>query len=143
MTPGGSILYALRSALDSPPQVVRLDATAPDQPTFLKAPGQSRPLPGTLTELLLTTDHGFADSAPLILPEDAGPDDPSPLLVEVHGGPQLSWSGWPWQWNPWPFVARGYAVLLPDPARPPDTGSRCRHADAASTAAGPTATSSP
>ncbi|MDH6431647.1 dipeptidyl aminopeptidase/acylaminoacyl peptidase [Streptomyces sp. SAI-144] len=117
VTPDGSLLYALRGALDSSPQVTRLDATEPDQqPTVLKAPGDLGPLPGSLTEVHTTADDGFALRAWLILPEGAGPDHPSPLLVEAHGGPQSSWSGWPGQWNPWPFVARGYAVLLPDPA---------------------------
>src|SRR5258708_24357308 len=28
----------------------------------------------------------------------------------------MSWNSWSWRWNPWLMVARGYAVLLPDPA---------------------------
>jgi dipeptidyl aminopeptidase/acylaminoacyl peptidase len=27
-----------------------------------------------------------------------------------------SWNSWSWRWNPWLMAARGYAVLLPDPA---------------------------
>ena len=27
-----------------------------------------------------------------------------------------SWNAWQWRWNPWLAAARGYAVLLPDPA---------------------------
>nr|WP_276612430.1 prolyl oligopeptidase family serine peptidase [Kineococcus vitellinus] len=27
-----------------------------------------------------------------------------------------SWNAWSWRWNPWLATARGYAVLLPDPA---------------------------
>jgi dipeptidyl aminopeptidase/acylaminoacyl peptidase len=34
----------------------------------------------------------------------------------VHGGPVSSWNSWSWRWNPWLLAARGYAVLLPDPA---------------------------
>jgi dipeptidyl aminopeptidase/acylaminoacyl peptidase len=34
----------------------------------------------------------------------------------VHGGPVMSWNAWSWRWNPWLMAARGYAVLLPDPA---------------------------
>jgi dipeptidyl aminopeptidase/acylaminoacyl peptidase len=34
----------------------------------------------------------------------------------VHGGPLSSWNFWHWRWNPWLLAARGYAVLLPDPA---------------------------
>ena len=39
-----------------------------------------------------------------------------PLLVWVHGGPLSSWLTWHWRWNPHLLTARGYAVLLPDPA---------------------------
>ena len=28
----------------------------------------------------------------------------------------MSWNAWSWRWNPWLMAARGYAVLLPDPA---------------------------
>ena len=27
-----------------------------------------------------------------------------------------SWNDWSWRWNPWLMAARGWAVLLPDPA---------------------------
>jgi dipeptidyl aminopeptidase/acylaminoacyl peptidase len=37
-------------------------------------------------------------------------------VVFIHGGPLSSWSAWSWRWNPWLLAARGYAVLLPDPA---------------------------
>ena len=43
-------------------------------------------------------------------------DAPAPLLLWVHGGPLGSWNSWHWRWNPWVLAARGYAVLLPDPA---------------------------
>jgi len=51
-----------------------------------------------------------------VLPEGASPDRPAPLLLWVHGGPMSSWNAWSWRWNPWLMAARGYAVLLPDPA---------------------------
>jgi dipeptidyl aminopeptidase/acylaminoacyl peptidase len=38
------------------------------------------------------------------------------MVVFVHGGPWGSWNAWTYRWNPDPFVAAGYAVLLPDPA---------------------------
>ncbi|MDP9405966.1 MAG: prolyl oligopeptidase family serine peptidase, partial [Actinomycetota bacterium] len=52
----------------------------------------------------------------LLLPPDATPDQPAPLAVLIHGGPVGSWTGWHWRWNPHIFAARGFAVLLPDPA---------------------------
>jgi dipeptidyl aminopeptidase/acylaminoacyl peptidase len=52
----------------------------------------------------------------LVLPDGACEQTPAPLLLWVHGGPVMSWNSWSWRWNPWLMAARGYAVLLPDPA---------------------------
>ena len=51
-----------------------------------------------------------------LLPETAAAVRQAPLLLWVHGGPMSSWNSWSWRWNPWLMAARGYAVLLPDPA---------------------------
>ena len=51
-----------------------------------------------------------------MLPDGAAQASPAPLLLWVHGGPVMSWNSWSWRWNPWLMAARGYAVLLPDPA---------------------------
>ncbi|MFI9803894.1 alpha/beta hydrolase family protein [Streptomyces sp. NPDC052301] len=113
------------SAIDSPPRVVRLEAATPDQePTFLEAPGGLEPLPGSLTEVHAQADDGFPLHGRLALPGGASPERPAPLLVVPHGGPQGSWSAWTGSWNPWPFVARGYGVLLPDPALSTGYGQR-------------------
>ncbi|MFC7219974.1 prolyl oligopeptidase family serine peptidase [Streptomyces polyrhachis] len=125
VAPDGRTLYALRHAVDSPPRPVRLDAAAPDQePAPLPAPGGIGALPGTLTEVRAEGDDGFPLRGWLVLPEGARAEQPAPLLVTVHGGPQGSWNGWTWRWNPWPFAARGYAVLLPDPALSTGYGQR-------------------
>ncbi|NGN68294.1 S9 family peptidase [Streptomyces sp. A7024] len=117
VAPDGRTLYALRNAVDSPPRPVRIDAAATDQaPVTLPAPGDVGALPGTLTEVHAEGDDGFPLRGWLVLPEGASAAAPAPLLVAVHGGPEGSWNGWTWRWNPWPFAARGYAVLLPDPA---------------------------
>lgn len=68
---------------------------------------------GKLTEVATTAEDGTDLRAWLVLPEGG---KPAPLAVFVHGGPWGSWNGWTWRWNPGPFVAKGYAVLLPDPA---------------------------
>jgi dipeptidyl aminopeptidase/acylaminoacyl peptidase len=47
-----------------------------------------------------------------VLPEQT----PAPLVLWAHGGPLYSWNAWMWRWNPWLLAARGYAVLMPDPA---------------------------
>lgn len=37
------------------------------------------------------------------------------LVVLFHGGPMKSWTDWSWRWSPWPFVAEGFVVVMPDP----------------------------
>uniref|UniRef100_UPI0015F094CB S9 family peptidase n=1 Tax=Pseudonocardia pini TaxID=2758030 RepID=UPI0015F094CB len=114
VAPDGNAVYALRSAVDCPPVPVRLDAHTPDQqPALLPAPLDPPVLPGTLTEVTATGEDGSPLRAWLVLPEGT---DPAPLLLWVHGGPLASWNTWQWRWNPWLMAARGYAVLLPDPA---------------------------
>ena len=106
--PDGRSVYAVRSAVDAPPAPVRLDTAATDQdPEWLPTPAPAPPLPGRLEELTGEV-HGW-----LCRPEG---DGPHPLMLWIHGGPFSSWNSWSWRWNPWVAVARGWAVLLPDPA---------------------------
>jgi dipeptidyl aminopeptidase/acylaminoacyl peptidase len=113
----GSALYALRSAFDSPPQPVRLDPAAERQePEPLPSPGAIGPLPGTLHEVSATAADGARVQSWLVLPEGASAESPAPLLLWIHGGPLMSWNSWSWRWCPWVLAARGYAVLLPNPA---------------------------
>jgi dipeptidyl aminopeptidase/acylaminoacyl peptidase len=113
----GSALYALRSAYDSPAVPVRLDPRAPDQePVELPSPGSISSLPGTLRELDATAVDGTRVQSWLVLPEGASADSPAPLVLWIHGGPLMSWNSWSWRWTPWVLAARGYAVLLPNPA---------------------------
>lgn len=104
------VLYALRSSYAAPPHPVRIDRDG----TVTALPCVEQPaLPGSLTEVTATTADGTAVRSWLVLPEG---ENPAPLLLWVHGGPLASWSSWHWRWNPWLLAARGYAVLLPDPA---------------------------
>jgi dipeptidyl aminopeptidase/acylaminoacyl peptidase len=113
----GSALFALRSAYDSPPLPVRLDPATPMQdPTVLPSPGALGPLPGTLHEVEATAADGARVQSWLVLPEGASAESPAPLLLWIHGGPLMSWNSWSWRWCPWVLAARGYAVLLPNPA---------------------------
>jgi len=110
--PQGRYLYALRSEVNQPPTPVRIDLTA-NVTVALDCPGTKLTLPGRLTEVETTADDGQRIRAWLVLPDGAAP---APLLLWVHGGPYASWNSWQWRWNPWLMAARGYAVLLPDPA---------------------------
>ncbi|ORV13951.1 S9 family peptidase [Mycobacterium celatum] len=107
--PGG-VLYALRSSYATPPHPVRID---PDGAITVLPCTELPTLPGTLTELDVAAADGTAVRSWLVLPEDTAP---APLLLWIHGGPLGSWNSWSWRWNPWLMAAKGYAVLLPDPA---------------------------
>ncbi len=117
-SPDGRYLYAIRSAVDAPPAPVRIDLTAGADPgpVPLECPGVPLTVPGRLTEVQAAADDGQHIRAWLVLPEGASAAAPAPLLLWVHGGPMSSWNAWSWRWNPWLMAARGYAVLLPDPA---------------------------
>ncbi|RZU32341.1 S9 family peptidase [Blastococcus saxobsidens] len=113
----GSALYALRSAYDTPPVPVRLDPAAPMQdPEPIPSPATVERLPGTLQELRTTAPDGAQVQSWLVLPEGASAESPAPLVLWIHGGPLMSWNSWSWRWCPWALAARGYAVLLPNPA---------------------------
>ncbi len=117
--PDGRYLYALRATVDSPPTPVRIDlilGTTGAEPAALECPGVPVTVPGRLDEVRATADDGHPVRSWLVLPETASADRQAPLLLWVHGGPMSSWNTWSWRWNPWLMAARGYAVLLPDPA---------------------------
>ncbi|SHF51948.1 Dipeptidyl aminopeptidase/acylaminoacyl peptidase [Jatrophihabitans endophyticus] len=114
--PDGGTLYALRSAPDSVPTPVRLDVGLTDQqPVVLPSPAPTPALPGRLVELDVAVGevsvHGW-----LVLPEGADENAPAPVMTWIHGGPLSSWNAWSWRWTPWVMAARGWAVVLPDPA---------------------------
>lgn len=110
----GSI-FALEASYLQPPHPVRID---PLDGTIrqLRVDAPLPELPGTLTELFSSAEDGREVRGWLALPHGASETDKAPLLLWVHGGPLGSWNTWSWRWNPWLMVAKGYAVLLPDPA---------------------------
>jgi dipeptidyl aminopeptidase/acylaminoacyl peptidase len=120
VSPDGSTLYALRSHVDRPPHVVRLDARTADQtPTEIRSPATppgELPRRGVIERLTTKADDGVDIGSWLLRPVSASAGAPAPLVVFVHGGPIGSWAGWHWRWNPNMLVERGYAVLMPDPA---------------------------
>jgi dipeptidyl aminopeptidase/acylaminoacyl peptidase len=117
-SPDGQYLYATRSSYTDSGSIIRIDLTDPAgaEPLVLSGPAAVLELPGTLTEVTSTAADGTPLRAWLAVPAGAGATAKAPLLLWVHGGPLGSWNAWSWRWNPWLMVARGYAVLLPDPA---------------------------
>lgn len=122
---GGSVLavtvqdgatLAVVSSVDSAPALVRFDGGVTGQaecrqvlpPAVVAGPA------GRVERIAYTSSaDGTTWRSLLCLPSLS--DRPLPLLVWCHGGPMLSWTDWSWRWNPWPFVADGYAVLMIDP----------------------------
>lgn len=113
--PDGTTAYALRVSYEFPTEVVRIDLGT-GSVTRLLNPVERPALPGTLTEVETTAEDGARVRGWLALPPEASAEKPAPLLLWIHGGPLNSWNAWSWRWNHWLAVARGYAVLLPDPA---------------------------
>lgn len=107
--PGG-VSYALRSSYAAPPHPVRIDSVGTVRPLPCVALPE---LPGEVTEIVALAPDGQRVRSWLVLPAAS---EPAPLLLWIHGGPLNSWNSWSWRWNPWLMAARGYAVLLPDPA---------------------------
>lgn len=110
-------VYAIASGVAASPQLVQFDidpiAPAETASTVKPTPAPVLDSPGTLTTLSVTAEDGTKVRSWLRLPDGEGP---FPMVVFVHGGPWGSWNAWSYRWNPDPFVAAGYAVLLPDPA---------------------------
>jgi dipeptidyl aminopeptidase/acylaminoacyl peptidase len=73
-------------------------------------------LPGRVERMSATAGDGEEIGGWLVLPPGASATDRAPLVVFVHGGPVGTWNAWSWRWNPHLLAAKGYAVLLPDPA---------------------------
>lgn len=112
--PSSSDVYALRSSLASPLELVRvgLDGSVKSLPT----PGLPLDLPSEVSSLVVNAADGTPVHAWLVMPKGASPQKPAPLVLWVHGGPLSSWNNWNWRWCPHLLTERGYAVLLPDPA---------------------------
>lgn len=110
---GTDDLIVLRSNWMTPPHPVRVASAG------VAALATPAPLPAThgrMVEVDTTADDGARVRGWLLLPTGADAAAPAPLLLWIHGGPLNSWNAWSWRWAPQLAVARGYAVLLPDPA---------------------------
>lgn len=118
IAPDGASLYGLRATVAGPPRPVRLSlgGGAGEELVVLDAPGSISGPPGRLEEVTAEAADGTPLRAWLALPEGASAENPAPFVLFVHGGPVSSWNTWHWRWNPWLLAARGWAVLMPDPA---------------------------
>lgn len=111
--PGG-VIFALRSSYAAAPHPVRIDR---DGAVTVLPCVEMPALPGELADVSAIADDGTEVRSWLVLPSpDSEADALAPLVLWIHGGPLGSWNTWHWRWNPWLLAARGYAVLMPDPA---------------------------
>ena len=115
LSPDGATAYGVRSSYLFPPEVARIDL-ATGETTRLPNPVERPAIPGTLEDVETVAEDGTRVRGWLVLPEGEAPAGGHPLLLWIHGGPLGSWNAWSWRWTPWVMAARGYAVLLPDPA---------------------------
>jgi dipeptidyl aminopeptidase/acylaminoacyl peptidase len=106
-------IVALRSSVTVAPHPVRIDSDR--TVTALATPAPAPAASARLEEVQTTAPDGTPVRGWLVAPGSAGAQSPAPLLLWIHGGPVASNNAWSWRWNPLLAVARGYAVLLPDP----------------------------
>ncbi|WP_328765495.1 S9 family peptidase [Streptomyces sp. NBC_00272] len=107
----GGRVAVLVSALDTPPAVDVV--TLADGHTERVEASERPPLPGTLSYHRQAVPGATGALASWLCRPAEGPV--RGLVVFFHGGPFKSWTEWSWRWNPWPFVASGYAVALIEP----------------------------
>jgi len=115
VAPDGSV-WALHAAVDAPPRPARCVDGRPAHLPFPGLDAAALALPSRTERVSATAPDGTPVGSWLVLPDGASADAPAPLAVFIHGGPIGSWNTWHWRWNPHLLAARGYAVLLPDPA---------------------------
>ena len=109
----GSVLYTLNS-LQAPDDLYRLDRRGrATQLTHVNADKLAGLDPVTVQRFSFPGAHGDTVWGQIVHP--AGPSGRLPTLLLIHGGPQSSFgNGWSYRWNPWVFVAPGYAAVTVD-----------------------------
>ena len=118
MARGGTHVYGVRHGLFAAPEPFRCrlePGARPEAVAALSGWSASEAKPWAVFEhVRVPTDDGTEIEAGLVRPRGEGRH---PLVTWIHGGPLSAWGDlWHWRWNPLVFVARGYAVALPNPA---------------------------
>jgi dipeptidyl aminopeptidase/acylaminoacyl peptidase len=121
VAPDGRTIYYTLSTLRRPADIYSLTRPA-------KGTGQRKQLTrendallaqltmGATEDMWWTGADGAQVQGHLIKPPNFDPNKKYPALVLIHGGPQGAWSdAWSYRWNPQPFAARGYVILMPNP----------------------------
>ncbi|GAA4014140.1 S9 family peptidase [Allokutzneria multivorans] len=109
-TADGDRIAAVVSTVDSPGEVVTLEAENPVVRTDFAAEVRATGLRETV-EITGTSPDGYPVHGWLVLPEGEGPH---PVLLNVHGGP-FRYYGWGFFDEAQVYANAGYAVVLPNP----------------------------
>ena len=108
-------IAGIRSTLLEPPECFLVDARENAAPRTLARLSGFEPADwAEVSRSDATANDGARVQYFVVKPKD--PAKPLPTVVWIHGGPIHMWSDtWHWRWNPLLAVARGYAVVLPNP----------------------------
>jgi dipeptidyl aminopeptidase/acylaminoacyl peptidase len=114
---GNGIVFALKSTVSEPPEVVRLsvDDGRETAVTALNRPLLSGITLGAVEEFVYTGAGGREIQSWLVLPPGFDPGKPWPLVEVLHGGPHgIIGDQFHFRWNLHLLAAPGYVVLAPN-----------------------------
>lgn len=116
-SPDAKTIYFSMSTLRRPADIYSLTRNGQvRQLTHLNDALLSQLALATSEDMWWTGAEGARIQGHLIKPPNFDPSKKYPAIVLIHGGPQGAWSdAWSYRWNPQPFAARGYVILMPNP----------------------------
>ena len=117
VAPDNKTIYYELSTLRRPNDIYALTRNGkPRQLTHLNDALLASIAMGTTEDLWWTGADGARVQGQLVKPPNFDPSKKYPAIVFIHGGPQGAWGdAWSYRWNPQPFAARGYVILMPNP----------------------------
>ena len=117
VAPDGKTIYFAMSTLRRPSDIYSIKkGAAAKQLTHDNDALLAQIAMGATEDLWWTGAEGAQVQGHLIKPPNFDPAKKYPAIVLIHGGPQGAWGdAWSYRWNPQPFAARGYVVLMPNP----------------------------
>lgn len=112
----------VESSPSRPPVLCRATLGATEPPLVVDQGEPPPPVLGRAHHERLTVPEPWphATAATVLLPADT---EPCGVVALFHGGPTMAWADWSWRWNAFPYLERGYAVILVDPAGSDGFGS--------------------
>jgi dipeptidyl aminopeptidase/acylaminoacyl peptidase len=111
--PAGGALFAMRSSLCEPPEVVVVRGGRVRRLTDFTAPVMKRVALGAIEEDFVEGAGGDRVQMYLVKPSGWKKGRRLPLVHMIHGGPHgVFGDEWHWRWNAQAFAAPGYVVAL-------------------------------